>query len=196
VYDFSQNTFTGMTSFLVDFVTTGKASFNDFLSDVLKGLAQMLVKMAEVQAMKSAMGALEGTAIGEFFGFATGGYTGPGGKYEPKGIVHGGEFVFTKEATERIGVNNLYAMMNGAPGYAEGGYVGKAPRAGLTGGGNTVAVQTSVTINQSGGNDNQQRQNSAAVQRAYEQTINESIRAGILKETRPGGIIWSATRQR
>ncbi|EGT5710600.1 phage tail tape measure protein [Cronobacter dublinensis subsp. dublinensis] len=196
VYDFSQNTFTGMTSFLVDFVTTGKASFNDFLSDVLKGLAQMLVKMAEVQAMKSAMGALKGTAIGEFFGFATGGYTGPGGKYEPKGIVHGGEFVFTKEATERIGVNNLYAMMNGAPGYADGGYVGKAPRAGLTGGGNTVAVQTSVTINQSGGNDNQQRQNSAAVQRAYEQAINESIRAGILKETRPGGIIWSATKAR
>ncbi|EPT8921067.1 phage tail tape measure protein [Cronobacter dublinensis] len=196
VYDFSQNTFTGMTSFLVDFVTTGKASFNDFLSDVLKGLAQMLVKMAEVQAMKSAMGALKGTAIGEFFGFATGGYTGPGGKYEPKGIVHGGEFVFTKEATERIGVNNLYAMMNGAPGYADGGYVGKAPRAGLTGGGNTVAVQTSVTINQSGGNDNQQRQNSAAVQRAYEQTINESIRAGILKETRPGGIIWNATKAR
>ncbi|WP_105720605.1 phage tail tape measure protein [Cronobacter dublinensis] len=196
VYDFSQNTFTGMTSFLVDFVTTGKASFNDFLSDVLKGLAQMLVKMAEVQAMKSAMGALKGTAIGEFFGFATGGYTGPGGKYEPKGIVHGGEFVFTKEATERIGVNNLYAMMNGAPGYADGGYVGKAPRAGLTGSGNTVAVQTSVTINQSGGNDNQQRQNSAAVQRAYEQTINESIRAGILKETRPGGIIWNATKAR
>ncbi|EOC0105373.1 phage tail tape measure protein [Cronobacter dublinensis] len=196
VYDFSQNTFTGMTSFLVGFVTTGKASFNDFLSDVLKGLAQMLVKMAEVQAMKSAMGALKGTAIGEFFGFATGGYTGPGGKYEPKGIVHGGEFVFTKEATERIGVNNLYAMMNGAPGYADGGYVGKAPRAGLTGGGNTVAVQTSVTINQSGGNDNQQRQNSAAVQRAYEQAINESIRAGILKETRPGGIIWSATKAR
>ncbi|EOY5415859.1 phage tail tape measure protein [Cronobacter turicensis] len=198
VYDFSQNTFTGMTSFLVDFVTTGKASFNDFLSDVLKGLAQMLVKMAEVQAMKSAMGALKGTAIGDFFGFATGGYTGPGGKYEPKGIVHGGEFVFTKEATERIGVNNLYAMMNGAPGYSDGGYVGKAPRAGLTGGSGSVTVQTSVTVNQSGGSDDQkqQSQNSAAVQRAYQQTINESIRAGIMRETRPGGIIWNATKAR
>ncbi|EOV9569489.1 phage tail tape measure protein [Cronobacter turicensis] len=198
VYDFSQNTFTGMTSFLVDFVTTGKASFNDFLSDVLKGLAQMLVKMAEVQAMKSAMGALKGTAIGDFFGFATGGYTGPGGKYEPKGIVHGSEFVFTKEATERIGVNNLYAMMNGAPGYSDGGYVGKAPRAGLTGGSGSVTIQTSVTVNQSGGSDDQkqQSQNSAAVQRAYQQTINESIRAGIMRETRPGGIIWNATKAR
>jgi len=196
VYDFSMNTFNGMTNFLDDFVTTGKASFNDFLSDVLKGLAQMLVKMAEVQAMKSAMGALKGTAIGDFLGFASGGYTGPGGKYEPKGIVHGGEFVFTKEATERIGVNNLYAMMQGMPGYADGGYVGKAPRAGLTWGGNTVAVQTSVTINQSGGNERQTGQNPAAVQRAYQQTINESIRAGIMRETRPGGIIWNATKVR
>jgi TP901 family phage tail tape measure protein len=40
-------------------------------------------------------------------GFASGGYTGDGGKYEPKGIVHGGEFVFSKEATRNIGVGNL-----------------------------------------------------------------------------------------
>jgi TP901 family phage tail tape measure protein len=41
-----------------------------------------------------------------------GGYTGNGGKYQPKGVVHGGEFVFTKEATQRAGVGNLYGMMN------------------------------------------------------------------------------------
>jgi lambda family phage tail tape measure protein len=40
-------------------------------------------------------------------GFYTGGYTGDGGKYEPKGIVHGGEFVFSKAATQNIGVANL-----------------------------------------------------------------------------------------
>ncbi|EPO1316213.1 phage tail tube protein [Escherichia coli] len=39
------------------------------------------------------------------------------------GIVHRGEFVFTKEATSRIGVGNLYRLMRG---YAEGGYVGGA----------------------------------------------------------------------
>ena len=53
--------------------------------------------------------------------FATGGFTGTGGKYEPAGIVHRGEFVFTKEATSRIGVGNLYRLMRG---YATGGYVG------------------------------------------------------------------------
>ncbi|MEL8296596.1 phage tail tape measure protein [Escherichia coli] len=54
---------------------------------------------------------------------AAGGCRGTGGKYEPAGIVHRGEFVFTKEATSRIGVGNLYRLMRG---YAEGGYVGGA----------------------------------------------------------------------
>jgi hypothetical protein len=34
--------------------------------------------------------------------FATGGYTGDGGKYQPAGIVHRGEFVVTKEKTQRF----------------------------------------------------------------------------------------------
>lgn len=34
-------------------------------------------------------------------GFATGGYTGDGSKYEPAGVVHKGEFVFNKETTSR-----------------------------------------------------------------------------------------------
>ncbi|WP_217182693.1 phage tail tape measure protein [Streptomyces sp. AC495_CC817] len=42
----------------------------------------------------------------------TGGYVGDGGKYEPKGVVHGGEFVFSKAATRAIGVNNLAYMHN------------------------------------------------------------------------------------
>jgi tape measure domain-containing protein len=37
-------------------------------------------------------------AIGSF---ATGGYTGDGGKYEPAGVVHKGEFVFNKETTRK-----------------------------------------------------------------------------------------------
>jgi hypothetical protein len=34
-------------------------------------------------------------------GFAEGGYTGTGGKYEPAGIVHKGEFVSTQETTRK-----------------------------------------------------------------------------------------------
>lgn len=45
--------------------------------------------------------------------FAAGGFTGPGGKYQPAGIVHKGEYVFDQTATNRIGVSNLEALRNG-----------------------------------------------------------------------------------
>jgi hypothetical protein len=38
--------------------------------------------------------------------FSDGGYTGDGGKYEAKGIVHGGEFVIDKETTSALGLRN------------------------------------------------------------------------------------------
>lgn len=52
--------------------------------------------------------------------FADGGYTGPGGKYDPAGVVHAGEYVIPAEATRRLGVGFLDRLR----GYADGGYVG------------------------------------------------------------------------
>ncbi|WP_439257135.1 phage tail tape measure protein [Lonepinella sp. BR2271] len=46
-------------------------------------------------------------------GFATGGYTGNGGKYQPAGIVHAGEYVMTKQATAKLGVPLLNALNYG-----------------------------------------------------------------------------------
>lgn len=46
-------------------------------------------------------------------GFAEGGYTGPGGKYDMAGVVHRGEFVMPQTAVNRIGVQNLEAMRQG-----------------------------------------------------------------------------------
>lgn len=48
-------------------------------------------------------------------GFASGGYTGPGGKYQPAGIVHKGEYVFDQASTNRLGVSQLEALRNGQP---------------------------------------------------------------------------------
>ncbi|HBW6511041.1 TPA: phage tail length tape measure family protein [Klebsiella pneumoniae] len=48
-------------------------------------------------------------------GFASGGYTGPGGKYQPAGIVHKGEYVFDQASTNQIGVSQLEALRNGQP---------------------------------------------------------------------------------
>ncbi|MDZ5682856.1 phage tail tape measure protein [Enterobacter hormaechei] len=202
VQTLTSNTFTGMASTLTDFFTTGKANFSDFLTTFLKGTAQMLTQLALVNGMKSAFG---GTSFGSFFGFSsggavpefdTGGYTGDGGKYQPKGVVHGGEFVFTKESTSALGVGNLYSLMRSAQGYANGGYVGHAPMYGLqssSAGG--VSIQTSVVVQ----NQNSQQQTSAnndAVSRAYKQTIDQSVRAGIAKQLQPGGLIWNATKSR
>jgi hypothetical protein len=64
-------------------------------------------------------------------GWATGGYTGPGGKHTPAGIVHAGEFVTRKESTTRLQRNHPGALdyINATgrlPGYDIGGLVGGA----------------------------------------------------------------------
>ncbi|GLS45160.1 phage tail length tape measure family protein [Methylobacterium brachythecii] len=63
------------------------------------------------------------SGLKSLFGFESGGYTGPGAKYDVAGIVHKDEYVFDKAATNRIGVPVLEAMRRGVRGYAGGGYV-------------------------------------------------------------------------
>lgn len=122
VAQISQSAFQGMSNSLSDFVLTGKANFADFTRSFLEMTTKMLMQMAMLNAMKAAFG---GNAVGNFFRFASGGYTGDGGKHDPAGVVHKGEFVFTKEATQRLGVDNLYRLMDaGKRGYASGGHVG------------------------------------------------------------------------
>ncbi|HGN2959933.1 TPA: phage tail tape measure protein [Proteus mirabilis] len=122
VAQISQSAFQGMSNSLSDFVLTGKANFADFTRSFLEMTTKMLMQMAMLNAMKAAFG---GNAVGNFFGFASGGYTGDGGKHDPAGVVHKGEFVFTKEATQRLGIANLYRLMDaGKRGYASGGHVG------------------------------------------------------------------------
>lgn len=56
------------------------------------------------------------------WGFDKGGFTGFGGRLEPAGVVHRGEYVFDAASTSRIGVANLDRMRR-MRGYAHGGYV-------------------------------------------------------------------------
>ncbi|MEH3093363.1 MAG: phage tail length tape measure family protein [Agrobacterium cavarae] len=72
----------------------------------------------------------ETTTLGGFLatGHAEGGYTGPGGKYEPAGIVHRGEVVWSQRDVARAGgVATVEAMRLGRRGYADGGVVDVAP---------------------------------------------------------------------
>ena len=65
-------------------------------------------------------------AINDTKSFHTGGYTGPGGKYEAAGVVHRGEVVFSQDDIARLGgVRAVEAIRTGEmPGYATGGTVG------------------------------------------------------------------------
>lgn len=122
----------GLSDQLTEFLTTGKASFKDFASSIIGMIVKMIAQMVVFNTLSGLMPGGGGGGSFSFAnmlggggkaakGYANGGYTGDGGKYEPKGIVHGGEFVFTKEATKRIGTRNLYKLMRG---YANGGVVG------------------------------------------------------------------------
>lgn len=57
--------------------------------------------------------------------FADGGYTGDGGKYQPAGVVHKGEYVFDQAAVKAAGgPAAMEAMRRNLKGYANGGPVG------------------------------------------------------------------------
>ena len=80
-------------------------------------------------------------------GWDDGGFTGPGGKYDPAGVVHRGEFVFDKETTSKY--RPLFEAIHsgqfkGWRGYAEGGFVG-----GGKSGGFGISVPVNV-VNEAG----------------------------------------------
>ncbi len=144
----TQNAFNGMADALTDFVMTGKADFRSLAQSILRDLSSMIIKMMIFNSLKAALG---GTEVGKFFGFsgggyvggyASGGYTGDGGKYQPAGVVHRGEYVITKEATSRLGIGFLNHLNYGR-GYANGGSVGSIPSTGykpMAGGSISVKV--------------------------------------------------------
>ena len=72
----------------------------------LAAVAQVIGLMASITSSITSAAAV---------GFASGGYTGPGGKYQPAGIVHKGEYIFDQASTNRIGVSQLEALRNGKP---------------------------------------------------------------------------------
>lgn len=147
ISNITQSAFNGMSDSLTNFIMTGKADFSSLAKSILSDLTSMIVKMALFNAMKSAFG---GTSFGKFLGFAdggyvgyaSGGYTGDGGKYQPAGVVHRGEYVITKEATSRLGIGFLNHLNYGR-GYATGGAVGSIPSTGyrpMAGGSISVKV--------------------------------------------------------
>lgn len=102
---------------------------SEALSDALSSLGDTLLDIGLNYLLTgSANGQGKGGFLGSLFnllpGFDGGGYTGPGGKYTPRGVVHAGEFVFDRDSVRAAGGPQvLDAMRKGLKGYANGGYV-------------------------------------------------------------------------
>lgn len=151
VKNVASSTLTGLSDMLTELMTTGKASVKEFGKSMLKMILDVTNRLMVAYAIQAAMGWINGKAGGgggstpggayanaaAGVSFDSGGYTGAGGKYEPAGIVHRDEFVFTKEATKRIGVDNLYRLMNN-------GNLGRYATGGLVAGGSSGGSQSGM----------------------------------------------------
>ena len=137
-----------LTSTAQEFQSLGKDVVGGFVRDLRNGtsaadaLANALDKVID-KLLDMALNSIFDGGGGDFFsnilgGFggglsgltwdswSKGGYTGDGGKYQPAGVVHKGEYVFDAESTRRIGAKNLARLA----GYAKGGLVGGRVSAG------------------------------------------------------------------
>ncbi|NKB83084.1 hypothetical protein HED51_03000 [Ochrobactrum grignonense] len=168
------------------------------LSDAVKNLANSLMD-AVLQAALLGQGPLAslfggGSGIlGSILGFADGGYTGRGGKHEPAGVVHKGEYVMSAAAVKRLGVKNLEALhVNAKRGYAEGGYVDRTAFArpagmnttNMTNNAPAFNISAPVTVNASGGTPEQNADLAKQTSKAMEATMRSVVADEIARQRR------------
>lgn len=145
-YDIFNSAFDGLSDAITDTLHRGSADWEGFLDDINRQILQFIVRQQLSKWMESLFGG-SGTASANGggwagalwslfgggsggWGWADGGYTGPGGKYEPAGIVHKGEGVLTQaEVASLGGVAGFNALRQALRrGYADGGLVGGSGR--------------------------------------------------------------------
>lgn len=190
----------------------GKSALEGMFGSILDGsmsakeaVAQLLAEIAKAQIMKllfqiPGMGGLSSSIGGMMGGFAGGGYTGDGGKYEPAGVVHRGEYVFSAETVKRLGAGNLERLHQSArEGYAEGGLVSAAgkiakatsARPGESGSASapSITINSPITVNGSAGTPDQNAELAKQVARETETAMRGMIQQELVRQMRPGGLL-------
>jgi hypothetical protein len=186
-------------------MATGAMSAEDATRQLIKQVIILTIKkriLAAVEAMSSMGGfggILGGILMGLGGGFAEGGYTGDGGKHQPAGVVHRGEYVLSKAATKTIGVGNLEALHRSAKrGYSGGRLVGgaaygnRAPlaRSGVSGAAPmAVTINAPVTVNGSAGTPEQNNDLAAKMAKQMEGTMRGVVVDEIRRQQRPGNLM-------
>lgn len=122
-----EKAFETSVSFIGDTWDKLKAAFSAPVKWIASNVVNPLLGAVRTVLNALGMGSIAGK-LGDwnFNGFAAGGYTGAGGKYEPAGVVHKGEVVFSQDdVAAHGGVSAVEAMRTRrVPGYAMGGAVG------------------------------------------------------------------------
>lgn len=122
---------------------TVEEAFRSMAQSIIAELAKIAIKKAILGPLASLMGG-GGGGIGlplNLLPFDGGGFTGRGDRYEPAGVVHRGEYVFSKPAVDRIGIGPLDRLHKG---YASGGLVGPATTRSTPGSNGIQAVNVTV----------------------------------------------------
>lgn len=221
------NAFSAMEDAVVNFAMTGKFSFAEFAKSVISDMARIAARQAASRLLSSiatsvgsawaggvptpttaSVGSASTTftpqlnTAGMNYGkpFSDGGYTGPGGKYDPAGIVHGGEFVLRKEIVEQPGMRAFLESLN-TKGYADGGYVAPAGAAysgaamqaiGQGGNGSSVVIHQDISVDGAGGQGGGPPGDMTAIREAYAKAAQDGARQEITRQLARGGMIWTA----
>lgn len=131
----------------------GSKSAADAFEDFAKSLQRIAARMLAEKAVQWLFSAFTGGGTMSPWqgaggpGWSKGGYTGAGGKYEPAGIVHRGEVVWSQDDVRRAGGVDVVETMR-LRGYASGGVVGPHVPKAMPAPGANVSV---VVENHSGG---------------------------------------------
>lgn len=147
-----EDAFKSMEDSMVNMFMTGKFSAEDFFNTVIEGIIRMQIRNSITQPLMTAIGGIDFSTMfaaydGGMIPYYSGGYTGDGGKYEPKGVVHGGEYVIPKWMVQKSPslIGSLESRRR--RGFADGGLV----NSNLLGVGGVPSIPVTINIeNRSG----------------------------------------------
>lgn len=178
----------------------------DTMADLFTGI--VTGSITAEQALQQLIGQLIQMAAQKFFlklfagplglGFASGGYTGDGATFQPAGIVHRGEFVLSKKATSRLGVDNLNALHAAAlRGYSGGGAVGAVSKLQSNAFGSdrasnvaqTVTINAPISVEGSSGSPEQNNDLAQKIAKQMENSMKLVFANELRKQMRPGAML-------
>lgn len=184
---------------------TGTMTFREAMASLMKDLARYAAQKFFLRLLGGLAGGGQGwlssfaTMLGG--GFSEGGYTGDGGKFEPAGVVHRGEYVMPKEVVRRVGVDKLAGLHSAAlRGYSGGGLVGGAAplrsasvtRSGpVADTGQVVNINAPVTVNGSAGSPEQNADLARRMSREMEAVMRGTVADEMRRQMRPGNMLNS-----